>query len=177
MSVSQDVNIFQAGTAVKDGKLVTAGGRVLAVTAVAENLQAAVDLAYEGVKCVSFEGMQYRRDIAHKCASCLFPLKPLLLTTSHRALNYKKAGMTYAGAGVDIEAGNELVERIKTVVRSTKRPGADADIGGFGGLFDLKATNYTDPILVSGTDGVGTKLKVAQEVGKHDTIGENPCFV
>lgn len=79
--------------------------------------------------------------------------------------------MTYSSAGVDIEAGNALVERIKTVVKSTKRPGADADIGGFGGLFDLKATSYKDPILVSGTDGVGTKLKIAQEVGKHDTIG------
>lgn len=61
-----DVNVFHAGTAVKDGKLVTAGGRVLAVTAVAENLQAAVDLAYKGVACVSFEGMQFRKDIAHK---------------------------------------------------------------------------------------------------------------
>lgn len=80
--------------------------------------------------------------------------------------------MTYAGAGVDIEAGNQLVERIKSVVKSTRRPGADADIGGFGGLFDLKAADYKDPVLVSGTDGVGTKLMVAKEVGKHTTIGE-----
>lgn len=79
--------------------------------------------------------------------------------------------MTYASAGVDIEAGNELVNQIKSVVKATKRSGADSDIGGFGGAFDLKAAGYEDPILVSGTDGVGTKLKIAQEIGKHDTIG------
>lgn len=79
--------------------------------------------------------------------------------------------MTYASAGVSIEAGNDLVNQIKKVVKSTKRAGSDSVIGGFGGLFDLKAAGYEDPILVSGTDGVGTKLKVAHSIGKHDTIG------
>lgn len=77
----------------------------------------------------------------------------------------------YAQAGVDIDAGNALVEAIKPLAKSTARSGADAGLGGFGALFDLKATGYKDPILVSATDGVGTKLRVAIESGKHDTVG------
>jgi len=80
-------------------------------------------------------------------------------------------GLTYAQAGVDIDAGNELVRRIKPHVRSTRRPGADGEIGGFGGLFDLKAAGFTDPVLVAANDGVGTKLKIAIDAGHHDTIG------
>lgn len=82
-----------------------------------------------------------------------------------------KNGLTYAQAGVDIDAGNLMVEKIKPLVRSTRRPGADGEIGGFGGLFDLKAAGFTDPILVAANDGVGTKLKIAIDAGKHDTIG------
>ena len=77
----------------------------------------------------------------------------------------------YAAAGVDIDAGNRLVEMIKPLVRATARPGAAAEIGGFGGLFDLKAAGFSDPILVAATDGVGTKVKIAVETGRHDTIG------
>ena len=80
-------------------------------------------------------------------------------------------GLTYAQAGVDIDAGNALVETIRPLVRSTRRPGADAEIGGFGGLFDLKAAGFRDPILVAANDGVGTKVKIAIETAKHDTIG------
>ncbi len=80
-------------------------------------------------------------------------------------------GLTYAQAGVSVDAGNALVDAIKPYVRATRRTGADAEIGGFGGIFDLKATGYTDPILVSGTDGVGTKLRVAVDVGVHDLVG------
>ncbi|MBX9931140.1 MAG: phosphoribosylformylglycinamidine cyclo-ligase [Methylobacterium sp.] len=80
-------------------------------------------------------------------------------------------GMTYAQAGVDIDAGNAMVDAIKPLVRATRRPGADAEIGGFGGLFDLKAAGFKDPILVAANDGVGTKVKVAIETGRHDTIG------
>jgi len=82
-----------------------------------------------------------------------------------------KQSLTYADAGVDIDAGNAMVERIKPLVRATRRPGADAEIGGFGGLFDLKAAGFTDPILVGANDGVGTKVKIAIESGLHDTIG------
>jgi phosphoribosylformylglycinamidine cyclo-ligase len=77
----------------------------------------------------------------------------------------------YAAAGVDIDAGNRMVELIKPLVRATARAGANAEIGGFGGLFDLKAAGFSDPILVAATDGVGTKLKIAIETGRHDTIG------
>jgi phosphoribosylformylglycinamidine cyclo-ligase len=86
-------------------------------------------------------------------------------------MNDKRNGLTYAQAGVDIDAGNRMVELIKPLVRATARPGADAEIGGFGGLFDLKRTGFKDPILVAGTDGVGTKLVIAIEVGRHATIG------
>ncbi len=79
--------------------------------------------------------------------------------------------LTYAQAGVDIDAGNAMVENIKADVRSTRRPGADAEIGGFGGLFDLKAAGFKDPILVAANDGVGTKVKIAIESGIHDTVG------
>ncbi|WP_438274413.1 phosphoribosylformylglycinamidine cyclo-ligase [Nitrobacter sp.] len=83
----------------------------------------------------------------------------------------RKNGLTYAEAGVDIDAGNRLVDLIKPMVRATARAGADAEIGGFGGLFDLKAAGFTDPVLVAANDGVGTKVKVAIETGIHDTIG------
>jgi phosphoribosylformylglycinamidine cyclo-ligase len=83
----------------------------------------------------------------------------------------KRNGLTYSDAGVDIDAGNLMVEKIKPLVRSTRRPGADTEIGGFGGLFDLKAAGFKDPILVAANDGVGTKLKVAIDAGKHDTVG------
>jgi len=83
----------------------------------------------------------------------------------------KTNGLSYRDAGVDIDAGNELVERIKPAVKSTKRPGSDTEIGGFGGLFDLKAAGFTDPILVAANDGVGTKLKIAIDSGVHDTVG------
>lgn len=77
----------------------------------------------------------------------------------------------YASAGVDINAGNVFVESIKPLAKATARKGSSAALGGFGALFDLKATSYRDPILVSSTDGVGTKLRIAIETGKHDTVG------
>ncbi len=83
----------------------------------------------------------------------------------------KKRGLTYAQAGVDIDAGNRMVDLIKPLVRATARTGADAEIGGFGGLFDLKRCGFKDPVLVAATDGVGTKVKIAIESGRHDTIG------
>src|SRR5579863_5441396 len=84
--------------------------------------------------------------------------------------NSVKAGR-YAAAGVDIDAGNRLVDMIGPLLRLTARPGADAEIGGFGGLFDLRAAGFTDPILVAANDGVGTKVKIAIDSGIFDTIG------
>ena len=83
----------------------------------------------------------------------------------------EKQPLTYADAGVDIDAGNDLVERIKPAVKSTNRAGVMSGIGGFGGLFDLKAAGYTDPVLVAATDGVGTKLRVAIETGHLSGVG------
>ncbi|MCP4316470.1 MAG: phosphoribosylformylglycinamidine cyclo-ligase [Hyphomicrobiales bacterium] len=80
-------------------------------------------------------------------------------------------GLKYSDAGVDIDAGNALVDRIKPYVRATRRSGADGDIGGFGGLFDLKAAGFSDPVLVAANDGVGTKLKIAIDSDNHDTVG------
>ncbi|GAA5985298.1 hypothetical protein JCM11641_005386 [Rhodosporidiobolus odoratus] len=157
-TLPENVYVFHAGTkATPEGKVVTNGGRVLAVTATASTLKEAQALAYKGVDCVHFEGKTFRRDIAY------------------RAFLQAEAGpqesLTYASAGVSIDAGNALVDKIKPMVKATKRAGTDSVIGGFGGLFDLKAAGFKDPILVGGTDGVGTKLKIAQTYGKHDTIG------
>jgi phosphoribosylformylglycinamidine cyclo-ligase len=82
-------------------------------------------------------------------------------------------GLTYKDSGVDIDAGEALVERIAPAARATRRAGADADLGGFGGLFDLKAAGFKDPILVSGTDGVGTKLKIAIDTGRFEGLGQD----
>jgi phosphoribosylformylglycinamidine cyclo-ligase len=79
--------------------------------------------------------------------------------------------LTYAQAGVDVDAGNALVERIKPMAALTRRTGADANLGGFGGLFDLKACGFTDPVLVAANDGVGTKVKIAIETGIHNSVG------
>jgi phosphoribosylformylglycinamidine cyclo-ligase len=85
--------------------------------------------------------------------------------------HHNRPPVTYRDAGVDIDAGNALVAAIKPLARATQRPGADADLGGFGGLFDLKRAGFNDPILVAANDGVGTKLKIAIDTGRHATIG------
>ena len=138
-----NTNIFHAGTTVEDGKLQTSGGRVIAAQAVAENLEEAVKMAYKGVDCIRFDKMFYRKDIAHRA------LKPA---------KQSREPLTYALAGVSIEAGNDFVERIRKAVASTKRAGADAEIGGFGGEVDLHRAGYAGaPIMVGAIDGVGTK--------------------
>ena len=96
---------------------------------------------------------------------------------SSRQSNIFKQGVavinspSYKDSGVDIDAGDDLVERIKPMARSTDRPGVMGGLGGFGGLFDPKAAGFSDPVLVAATDGVGTKLKIAIEAGRHDTVG------
>src|ERR1700691_1628616 len=81
--------------------------------------------------------------------------------------------LTYKDAGVDIDAGDALVDRIAPLAKATRRPGADADLGGFGGLFDLKAAGFRDPVLVASTDGVGTKLKIAIDTRRFEGIGQD----
>ncbi|KAI8892943.1 phosphoribosylglycinamide synthetase [Globomyces pollinis-pini] len=155
---SEDVMIFHAGTKKNDaGVLVTDGGRVLSVTSVSKSLPEAIKKANSVVSEVKFEGIHFRTDIGYRAIALL--------------KEKNTVGTTYADAGVSIDAGNLLVDKIKPFVKATRRSGADADIGGFGGVFDLKAAGYEDPVLISGTDGVGTKLKIAQHINKHDTIG------
>ncbi|KAK0646691.1 phosphoribosylglycinamide synthetase [Cercophora newfieldiana] len=155
-SAPEGITIFHAGTKLSDGQLLTSGGRVIAATATGDSLRAAVDKAYEGVKLIQFDGMYYRKDIAH------------------RAFRKSDAAskLTYAQSGVSIDAGNELVDRIKAAVKTTRRAGADAEIGGFGGEVNLSSAGYPSaPILVGAIDGVGTKLIIAQKMDKHDTVG------
>ncbi|NXX70187.1 PUR2 protein, partial [Spizella passerina] len=151
------LEVFHAGTALKDGRVLTSGGRVLTVTAIREDLPAALQAANLGVAAIHFQGAIFRRDIGHRAIAFL----------------RQSRGLTYKNSGVDIEAGNTLVQKIKPFAAATSRSGCNAELGGFAGLFDLKAAGYRDPILVSGTDGVGTKLKIAQECQKHDTIGQD----
>lgn len=153
-------HIFHAGTKIDDiesraneVKFKTSGGRVLGTTSVASTLTEALARAYKTMNGIRWPGMHVRSDIAH------------------RARNHEANGITYASAGVSIDNGNTLVEQIKGPIKSTARPGALALLGGFGGSFSLRDAGYAGPTLVSGTDGVGTKLKVAKRTGKHDTIG------
>ncbi|KAL3495638.1 phosphoribosylglycinamide synthetase [Aspergillus germanicus] len=151
--------IFHAGTNLAGAELQTAGGRVIAATATGSTLEEALRKSYAGIETIHFEDMFYRKDIAH------------------RAFRQREAqqSLTYASAGVSIDAGNDLVNMIKSSVAKTKRPGTDAVIGGFGGLFSLAAANSAyhpeSPTLIGAIDGVGTKLKIAHAAGIHNTVG------
>lgn len=162
-----DTVIFHAGTKLDaNEQCVTNGGRVMACTATGASLQKAVDTAYQSIQSISFSNMFYRKDIAHRA------LRPGTATNPTSHPPNSSAPLTYADAGVSIETGNTLVKRIKPLVQSTARAGADATIGGFGGLVDLAAAGFsTPPRLVCAIDGVGTKLNIAHALGKHDTVG------
>uniref|UniRef100_A0A6Q2WV86 ATP-grasp domain-containing protein n=1 Tax=Esox lucius TaxID=8010 RepID=A0A6Q2WV86_ESOLU len=151
------VQVFHAGTVLKEGAVLSSGGRVLTITAVRPSLETALHAANHGVAAVGFPGAVYRRDIGHRAIAHL---------TQHR-------GLTYKDSGVDITAGNRLVEMIKPLAKATSRSGCNSELGGFAGLFDLKSAGFIDPILVSGTDGVGTKLKIAQACQQHNTLGQD----
>jgi phosphoribosylformylglycinamidine cyclo-ligase len=101
----------------------------------------------------------------------IFQPKPECLSVEQEPKASQTASLSYRDAGVDIDAGNALIERIKPIVKQTFRPGVLTGLGGFGALFELPLDRYREPVLVSGTDGVGTKLKLALAIGKHDTIG------
>ncbi|KAL6439191.1 hypothetical protein ACFW04_003846 [Cataglyphis niger] len=153
----QDCFVFHCGTAISsENKLVTNGGRVLITVSIASTLAMATARATQAARYISFDGKQFRTDIAHKGIA-----RSIL----------QKGNLTYKISGVNIDAGDHLVSVIKPATCSTKRAGVLGTIGGFGGLFDIKAAGYNNPILVSGTDGVGTKLKIAIDCNKHDTVG------
>ncbi|KAI4226042.1 MAG: hypothetical protein L6R36_003488 [Xanthoria steineri] len=161
---AEDTNIFHAGTSLDSGTLRTAGGRVLAATAVAPDLETALSKAYKTMSKIQFEGIYYRKDIAHRALS-----HHSLSASSHKR---PEVPLTYASAGVSIDAGTELVNRIKPLAASTRQFGTKSSIGGFGGQVDLAAAGYEQsPIISSGVDGVGTKSRLAIRMNKHDTIG------
>ncbi len=166
--------ILHAGTALKDGQLVSAGGRVLAVTAKAPSLEAALDAAYARLALISFPGAVFRRDIGLKGLR-----DEARQATENRAdleggpgsvpLPKKSA---YAEAGVDIDAGNEAVRLMARAVRSTYGKEVLAGIGSFGGLYDASALKtLKSPVLVASTDGVGTKIRLAAQCGKSASVG------
>ncbi|KAL8905996.1 MAG: hypothetical protein Q9207_002281 [Kuettlingeria erythrocarpa] len=161
---AKDTHIFHAGTSVDSGTLRTAGGRVIAATAVAPDLETALSKAYHTMSKIHFERMHYRKDIAHRALS-----HHSVSASDHER---SEAPLTYASAGVSIDAGTELVDRIKSLAASTRQFGTRSSIGGFGGQVDLAAAGYEhSPIISSGVDGVGTKSRLAIRMDKHDTIG------
>ena len=164
--VPEGTLIIHAGTTLSGNELQTSGGRVIAATATSSSsLEEAVRKSYAGISTIHFEDMFYRKDIAHRAFR------------QRDAVASQQEGLTYASAGVSIDAGNDLVNKIKSSVARTKRPGTDAVIGGFGGIFSLPAANQTNtyhphsPTLIGAIDGVGTKLKIAHAVAAHDTVG------
>jgi len=157
-----DVVVFQAGTKQEGGRLLTAGGRVLAVTATGPSLEAARKLAYDGVAHIHFEGAHYRKDIAAGAP----------VSTLHAEQRGKRSA--YAAAGVDIEVGSRAVELMEKAVRETYTPAVLAGIGPFGGLFSLgEMSGGEGPVLVASTDGVGTKTMIAAAMGRYDTVGHD----
>lgn len=171
--------IFHAGTSLDSSNtLVTSGGRVIAATATASTIHSAVDSAYKGISTISFDKMHFRHDIAHRALnrrapSPTAPTAPSTSTSSTSSSKPKsKTPLTYATSGVSVDAGNEVVSRIRSAVASTARPGASCEIGGFGGDLDLAAAGYsTAPRIVSAIDGIGTKILVALALGDASTVG------
>ncbi|XP_055591087.1 trifunctional purine biosynthetic protein adenosine-3 [Uranotaenia lowii] len=162
VSTRPDHLVFHMGVGRNDdAQFITNGGRVLINVVLQSNLRTAAALATAACNDVKFDGSQYRTDIAQKA--------------------FKHVGLSYKASGVDIDAGDALVQRIKPLARGTIRSGVLGGLGGFGGLFRLNEVTYintnglrvpySDPVLVQGTDGVGTKLKLAEALKHWDTIG------
>ncbi|CDW56840.1 AIRS C and AIRS and GARS N and Formyl trans N and GARS C and GARS A domain containing protein [Trichuris trichiura] len=155
--------VYHCGTAVNDsGQIVTNGGRVLCVVGSGIHPSAAKLMAYSTVACIDFEGCFFRRDIGR--------------TTLSRSLQGTHSNLAsvdvYLEAGVDLKMAREIQGILEPLCRQTSRPGTeDLKIGGFGAFFDLESAGYQYPLLVSGTDGVGTKIKIAAQCGKYETIG------
>ena len=152
--------IFHAGTRRKGGAVLTAGGRVLTVTGLGNDLRSALKSAYRRVEGIYFMGMQYRRDIGQRGLQ--------------DQTGGEISGFAYAASGVNIDAGNQAVSLMRQSVRSTYGPEVLGGIGAFGGLYDAAALKQMqEPILVASTDGVGTKVKLAAQVGRYASIGRD----
>ena len=158
-----DTVVFQAGTKLEGGRLLTNGGRVLAVTSTADTVAQARERAYRGIAAIDFEGAQHRTDIAADA--------PQVEPRTEELASGKGA---YAAAGVDIEAKMGAFEKMRSAVEDTYTPGVLAGIGAFGGLFSLDALQVAEePVLVASTDGVGTKTMIAEAMGRYETIGHD----
>ncbi len=145
--------VFHAGTKRQGEEILSAGGRVLAVSGWAESLPEALAKAYQAAGQIQFEGKQFRSDIAHQALKA-------------------KPGATYASSGVNIDAGNRAVALMSAAVKSTYTPNVLAGIGAFGGLFAADFLKQSDnPVLVASTDGVGTKVKLAASLGRYRSVG------
>ncbi|MFZ1399531.1 MAG: phosphoribosylamine--glycine ligase, partial [Candidatus Promineifilaceae bacterium] len=174
-TVPEDVLVFHAGTAQKDGQLVTSGGRVLAVTARGDDLGTAVARAYSGVEKIHFDGAHFRKDIGRdwRLEISDSAQSPILALSEADGANLQSPS-AYAAAGVDLTAGNRATKLMKTAVHSTFGPEVLSGVGSFGGLFDISvAKGMAQPVLVASTDGVGTKTMVAAALNRWDTIGHD----
>ncbi|XP_005234446.3 trifunctional purine biosynthetic protein adenosine-3-like [Falco peregrinus] len=151
------LQVFHAGTTLKDGRVVTSGGRVLSITAVKEDLMKALGEANRGVAAIRFKGATYRKDIGHRGIRLL----------------KQSLGLIYKERHLEAVTGDVLFHQPETSLVSGTRSGSHSEVGGFAGFFDLKASGYDDPILVSQTKGLGPKLQIAQVCKRHDTIGQD----
>ncbi|XP_044858296.1 trifunctional purine biosynthetic protein adenosine-3-like isoform X3 [Mauremys mutica] len=165
------VKVFHAGTTMQDDKVVTDGGRVLTVTAIKEDLMSALEEANKGVEAIRFQGAIYRKDIGYQAIAFL----------------QQSVGLINGDVSVDAITSSALINQSEPPTATGSRSelpkscpghflylaGSHAELGGSADLFDLKASGYDDPILVSRTKGIGTKLQVAQMCKKHDTIGQD----
>ncbi|KAL9021950.1 MAG: hypothetical protein Q9185_000821 [Variospora sp. 1 TL-2023] len=159
-----NTHIFHSGTSRASGTLKTAGGRVIAATAVTLTLQCAIADAYSTLSIISFPGIHYRRDIAHRALS---PSTSSSLPVAQSSSIPKTSGFTYASSGVSITNGNKFVSAVKPLVATTRISGSVATIVSFGGPFDLHLGGYPNgPCLVSDMDGVGKKARIAQRMKK-----------
>lgn len=162
-SIQPGTMVFHAGTSFESATIRSAGGRVIAVTSIAPTLESAIARAYNGMGSIKFSNMHFRTDIGYRALKRA-PTSPAGPPGCEPS--------AYDLAGVSISSGNELVKHIKAIVAATAVPGTSADIGGFGGVFDLELAGYPGaPTLVSATDGVGTKLMIAHAMNIHDTVG------
>lgn len=154
----EDSIVFHAGTKPAGEQVITAAGRVLGVTGWGDNIEAALKRAYQAVAQISFEGLQYRRDIGHKAL----------------AASSSSDSPAYSASGVNINAGGRAVELLREAVQATHGPQVLAGVGAFGGLFDAGVLKQMrQPVLAASTDGVGTKVKLAAQVGHYESIGHD----